>query len=817
MAVNIGPRIGIDGEAEFRQQINDIVQQQKTLNAEMKKSQAEFKASGDVEKKNTEQKKILTEQIETQRKKIALLQKGVEESTKATGENSSATAKWKQALYEAQTQAAELENSVDDAGGKVQVFSDKTLDSIASLDAIGDALDAASEKIIDLGQTAIEQRDKLDDALDTLQFGLGATNEQMDEYGDILTDIGKSIPVSDMNDLADAIATVGTKSGLSGDDLAKVSTEIAQLAKLSGESASSIADDAISIAKNFDISYSEALDIMMNASQGFGISFDDVAKAAESSGQTLTQTFGLSVEQVVGLMGTMEAQGIDSTQAVTGLTKAAQNMSSDGTASLESLNAVLKGLADGTISASDATDIFGSRAINFINFLQSSGISSVEDLASAYDNAAGSIQNVSDMYAEMADAGDDVTVAHQTMDTAIASIGDTLVESLAPAMQQIADLTSGIQALWEGLSPDMQAMIITIGEIVVATTGIISAIAGVQKAMTAINAIISANPAGLVIAAIALVVSAIVALWQNSEGFRDFVTGAIDTITKAIDKAVKWITQAVTNVTEGITTAWNTATDWLTDKWDKLSSACSTTFGNIKSAVSNAWNNVKENTAASWNAIQNSVAEHGGGIKGVIGAAVDAYKNIWKAGFDFLDKVTGGKFSEILKTITDKLTAIKDGFANIFDGIKEKVQNVLDALKNAFSKLQLKLPDIKLPHFSISGKFSMNPLSVPHISVDWYKQAYQNAVAFTEPTVLATSSGLKGFGDGNGAEIVIGQNLLLDTITAAVRNASPSAAASGAVVYMNIYPSPEMDDQAFAQKIVDVMDATLIDHEAVYA
>lgn len=49
MAVNIGPRIGVDGEREYRNQINQIIQQSKTLESQMKLVASQFTATTSAE------------------------------------------------------------------------------------------------------------------------------------------------------------------------------------------------------------------------------------------------------------------------------------------------------------------------------------------------------------------------------------------------------------------------------------------------------------------------------------------------------------------------------------------------------------------------------------------------------------------------------------------------------------------------------------------------------------------------------------------------------------------------------------------------
>lgn len=121
------------------------------------------------------------------------------------------------------------------------------------------------------------------------------------------------------------------------------------------------------------------------------------------------------------------------------------------------------------------------------------------------------------------------------------------------------------------------------------------------------------------------------------------------------------------------------------------------------------------------------------------------------------------KVSSVITTLQGKIQTLKTKFDNLKSGVK----NAIDTIKNAF-KFDWKLPTLKVPHIKVDGGEAPWGIGgkgrLPSFDVQWYRRAYDNPVMFTSPTVLQTPQGYKGFGDGNGAEIVMGLDKLRELV-----------------------------------------------------
>ena len=124
MAVNIGPRIGIEGEKEYRAQINQIIQQAKTLDSEMRAVTSAFDDSTSAQDKNAATSKVLAKQIDVQRQRVQALTEMLQKSADKYGENDIKTLKWEQSVNDATASLNRMEKGLGETTGEGSGFGD---------------------------------------------------------------------------------------------------------------------------------------------------------------------------------------------------------------------------------------------------------------------------------------------------------------------------------------------------------------------------------------------------------------------------------------------------------------------------------------------------------------------------------------------------------------------------------------------------------------------------------------------------------------------------------------------------------------------
>ena len=167
---NIGPKIGIDGEKEFRKQIKDINDSYKALEAETRAVTSSFEANGDEQGKLKATSKQLEKEIELQKQKMELLQDAVNKATAKYGENSIEATRLRGALYDTRATVSGLENELKDT-------KDRLYQTGKAMEDVADQADAAGDSVVDFGDIL-----KANLASDLIMNGLEKAGDVVKEF-----------------------------------------------------------------------------------------------------------------------------------------------------------------------------------------------------------------------------------------------------------------------------------------------------------------------------------------------------------------------------------------------------------------------------------------------------------------------------------------------------------------------------------------------------------------------------------------------------------------------------------------------------------
>ena len=242
---------------------------------------------------------------------------------------------------------------------------------------------------------------------------------------------------------------------------------------------------------------------------------------------------------------------------------------------------------------------------------------------------------------------------------------------------------------------------------------------------------------------------------QMWEGVKEIFSGIWDGITGLFDTALNllkslaetvfgWFGSTWESVWSGIKsffeTIWNGIVAFFTGIWNAIVSTVTAQINAVKTVVTTVFNAVKTTATTIWN-----------GIKTAISTVVDGIKSKVSSVFESVKSTVTNLFNGIKSTATNVWNGIKTAIVTPIEAARDKIRSALDAVSGFFSGLKLQLPHIKLPHFRVSGTLSISPPSVPHLSIDWYKEGG----IMTKPTVFGMNGSALMAGGEAGSEAIL--------------------------------------------------------------
>ena len=428
-------------------------------------------------------------------------------------------------------------------------------------------------------------------------------------------------------------------------------------------------------------------------------------------------------------------------------------------------------------------------------------ITSLTSVGSTYDSVKGSAQGLFDATTTPMQQ---MEANIQKLQQALVPLGQKLAELANAILPPLVAVITTIGGWFERLPGPVQNFVIILGALLAAFTALTPVIAAISVAMGALN--ISMLPIIGVIAAVAAAIAGIIAIIQNWGAITQWFGNLWNTICTGIGSMVEalktWFSNLWThlqNVWNGIcnvvqtavmllgsiiqgavqiitlpfqmiwenckgivTSVWNAIKSVVSSAIQAVSGVISSVMGTIQNVMSSIWNAISSKVSSVVNAIKNTVttvfnaiksvaSSVWNGIKSVISTVVDGIKSKVSTVFNAVKSTVSSVFNEIKSTATTVWNGIKTAITKPIEAAKNTIKGIVDKISGFFSGMKLELPKIKLPHFKISGKLSLSPSSVPHLSIDWYKEGG----IMTKPTIFGMNGSSLMAGGEAGKEAIL--------------------------------------------------------------
>lgn len=571
MAVNIGPKIGLDGEKEYRDSLNNIIQQQKTLNSEMKKVSSTYDTNGSKIKKNKELHEQLGKAVDNQEKRVEMLRAGLKDYERTTGESSTQTLKMKQALAEAEAELNQLQKEFKDTG-PLKTWGSALTDVGNKAKKVGESMTKnLTVPILGIGASALTAWKQMDAGMDIVVKKTGATGEALKDMEVIVKNLGKTVPTSFEN-IGEAVGEVNTKFGVTGQDLEDLSAKFLKFADINDTDITSSVDGVQKALAAYGLEAKDAghmMDVLTAISQKTGVSVDDL-EAGLVKNAAAFQEMGLSADQAIALMGQMEMSGADSSAIMAALRKELKSAAADGT----DMNTALAELQDQILNGTDGMDgltlaykMFGKNGDQVYNAVKN-GTLDFKDLGAASVECGGLVE-------ETFDATKSPLENFQTSLNALIELGYEIGNAIMPVIQQGLEMVipyiEQATEWWNSLDESQQDFIVKAALVVAAIGPVVSAIGtiiSVGGTLLSVLGTVVGTLGGPVTLAIGAVVAAGVLLYKNWDTIKQKAGELWKTVTDKFEEIKKGISEKIEAAKEKVHTAIEKIKGFFNFKWE---------------------------------------------------------------------------------------------------------------------------------------------------------------------------------------------------------------------------------------------------------
>lgn len=600
MAVDIGPKIGIDGEAEFRKQINNITQQVKTYASEMQVLSTAFDDNTDAEETMTRKSAVLSQEIEAQQKKIELLQRGLSEAAQKFGETDDKTLRWQQAVNRATADLNKMQAELKQNESAMNRLENET-------DDVSEALDDAGNSAVGFGDilSANLAADAITGGISNIISGLRQVSEESREYRKIMGSLEISSEKAGYS--ADETADAYNKLyGVLGDSQTAATTT-ANLQALGLEQGQ--LNELINGTIGAWTTYGDSIPI-----DGLAESINETVKAG-----TVTGTFA----DVLNWAGTSEDEFNE-------------KMAACSTES-ERANLILQELANqGLIAAGEGWQQNNASLI-----------------------AAN--QATADHEAAMAELGETVEPIFTKIQEKITQVVLKLNEFAQWAMENGPVITAVVAGIGAGFVAWNVVSIIQ--SVTTAISAFKLANEGATIAQYALNAAMNANPIGLLITAITAIVTAIGMFIATNEDARNKISEVWETIKSTVSSAIDTVKQILDSIIQFIQNNWQAlllmlvnpfagALKLLYDNCEQFRQTVDKMVENVKNAFQNLYQNVTTKAREIGTTIIN-------GIKSAVDYIASLPGQFLNWGRDMIDNLISG-IKEGIGKIGDAIGSVAD-------------------------------------------------------------------------------------------------------------------------------------------------------------